>query len=936
MSVAPALLVFLVLHGIFFADVVFDGRSLSAASSTAGLTARGPLDAPDPAPPPHLLDVEGAAWVDEPSPYLARAGFAAGELPLWSPGSGLGSPLAANLNSGAGNPLQLPLNLWPSPTHADLFYLARLLLLACATWAFLREIRLASAAACLGAALVAYGGYPLGWIAHHPLSTEVFLPLMLLGFERGRAGRVGGWTLLAFAAAGSVLGGKLQASLLCVAFTTAWALVRAPRRRGGRGIATLASTAAGLVLAAGLAGFLLVPALESMARASGLTLGGRSQLAGFVVPWPSLASLAVPALFVAPGRAFADGLLTPSLGGAAVVLGALGVAARAAPMRHGALCCAAWAVALLARNVGAFGDLAVHLPVLRGILFVKYTFTVVFAVAVAAAIGFDALLAGRCEDRSARRAILVAWLALAALAGAAVWRAPLPTHAAALALPGILSLALGAAVGFWWGGRVGRGLAAWVLAAIALVELWAAAPHRHPPRLDPYRAPPYVAFLRGAEAGRIVADPDLAVPLTSVAAGLADVRSIDVLTPGATYAFFTRLLSFCGRVIHFTVDPDVPLAATAPAADLAGVRWVVTRRPLVVDDLAIRVRRQVGRERTARLLAGLTRLAVVGGPLAIGPIAAAGEERFAFSVPTPFTLDVTAVTEAGELAFGALVRGAASAVEVRTVVDGVASDASGAPRRLGTGEAWQEERVALGRAGEARRVRVRVTAASVDGAPAVVALGDLGFGPGAAVEARLGAERGTRHAAEAAALREAFRDPLVGAVVYENANALPRAFRVRNVEPTASEEAALGRLGDGFDFRTTALVPKADAAALSAALAVRTAPAAGADDDSGTAIERETPGSVTVATAGPAPALLVLADLAYPGWRADVDGRAATVHTVDGVLRGVLVPAGRHVVTFRYRPTSWIVGGALSLLAAALLVPYARIGARLHAEREAA
>ena len=72
--------------------------------------------------------------------------------------------------------------------------------------------------------------------------------------------------------------------------------------------------------------------------------------------------------------------------------------------------------------------------------------------------------------------------------------------------------------------------------------------------------------------GRVIADPDLMVPLTSAAVGLRDLRAIDVLTPGPYYAFFTRLVSFCDRVIHFTVDPDLTLAATAPALDLAGVR----------------------------------------------------------------------------------------------------------------------------------------------------------------------------------------------------------------------------------------------------------------------------------------------------------------------------------------------------------------------------
>ncbi len=234
MSALPALLLFLALHGVFFHDVLFEGRSLSAATLVAGLTPTGPVDAPETAAPPHLLDVEGAAWVDEPSPYLARAAFAAGELPLWSPGSGLGAPLAANLNSGAGNPLQLPLNLWPSPWHADLFHLGRLLLLACGTWLFLRELGLTSLAAFVGAAIAAYGGYPMAWIVHHPLSTEIFLPFMLLGFERGRRGRASGWVLVVAAAAGSLLGGKLQASLLCFAFFGVYAAMRASPREGGR------------------------------------------------------------------------------------------------------------------------------------------------------------------------------------------------------------------------------------------------------------------------------------------------------------------------------------------------------------------------------------------------------------------------------------------------------------------------------------------------------------------------------------------------------------------------------------------------------------------------------------------------------------------------------------------------------------------------------
>lgn len=923
---AVPIVVFGLLHAAFFGDVVFGDRTLSAAAYAPGLTLH-PVGA-DAAPArTHLLDVEGAAWVDEPSPYLAAEAYAAGELPLWTPATGLGAPLAANLNSGAGNPLQLFLNFAPTPLQADLFHLGRLLLLAVCTFSLLMELVMAPLAAVIGAVTVAYGGYALAWIAHHPLSSELFLPVMLIGLERGRRGSAWGWAALALGAAGSLTGGKLQASLLCFVFVALWSFIRGAAGQGGRGAATVLAACAGIVVGVAAAGFLGVPAAELMTRASGLTLGGRAQLAGFILPWPSLASLAVPALFTAPDAAFPAGLLTPAIGISGIVLAAVGCVARGAPLVVLARACAAWATLLLLRNVGALGDLAVHLPVARGILFVKYTFTIVFALALAASIGLDAILAGRVDAGRARRAMMAVLLVVAVLALASVWSVAVPTFPANARAAAMVFCIVGLVTGLWASGVIGRGAAGLGLGFLVVVELWSFAPHAHPPRRDPYRAPAFVEYLRGAAPGRVIADADLLVPLTSGAAGLRDLRAIDVLTPGTSYAFFTRLVSFCDRVIHFTVDPDVSLAASAPALDLAGVRWIVSRTPLSTADLAWRVRRQVGRERTARLLTDLVRLRTEGGPLAIGPVRAGDDERFAFTLTTPFALDVTAESEAGELAFGALVHGHASGATLSVRLDGLASDAPAEPFAVAAGGGWQERRIALAKAGERRRVRLRVMGAS-DGPPATISIGDLGFGSGAAVEARLATERTRRHVAEAAAIREVFRDPAEGVVVYENTNVLPRAFRVRRVEPSPSVDTALTRLGDGFEFRQAALVETGDVLAVQRVLA---AAANDANDAGTTEIRAETPGSVTIATDGASPALLVLADLAYPGWRADVDGDSAPVLTVDGVLRGVVVPAGAHVVTFRYRPTSWLVGMLVTMVALVALVPYGRRAARAHA-----
>jgi hypothetical protein len=69
--------------------------------------------------------------------------------------------------------------------------------------------------------------------------------------------------------------------------------------------------------------------------------------------------------------------------------------------------------------------------------------------------------------------------------------------------------------------------------------------------------------------------------------------------------------------------------------------------------------------------------------------------------------------------------------------------------------------------------------------------------------------------------------------------------------------------------------------------------------------------------------LLVVNDAWWPGWVARIDGREAPILPVNVVARGVVVPAGRHVVTMAYDPPEVRVGLAVSsagLLAAVGLV----------------
>jgi hypothetical protein len=72
--------------------------------------------------------------------------------------------------------------------------------------------------------------------------------------------------------------------------------------------------------------------------------------------------------------------------------------------------------------------------------------------------------------------------------------------------------------------------------------------------------------------------------------------------------------------------------------------------------------------------------------------------------------------------------------------------------------------------------------------------------------------------------------------------------------------------------------------------------------------------------------ILVLTDLAYPGWRAEADGQPVPILEADGFFRAVALSAGEHRVVFRYRPLSFFIGAGISLGALLLLFLLARAG----------
>jgi hypothetical protein len=87
---------------------------------------------------------------------------------------------------------------------------------------------------------------------------------------------------------------------------------------------------------------------------------------------------------------------------------------------------------------------------------------------------------------------------------------------------------------------------------------------------------------------------------------------------------------------------------------------------------------------------------------------------------------------------------------------------------------------------------------------------------------------------------------------------------------------------------------------------------------------RDDPEHVELEVASAGGGALVLRDLLFRGWSAEVDGAPARLQAVDGALRGLLVPPGRHVLTFRYAAPGLRAGLGLAWAAlAGLAVAFA-------------
>jgi hypothetical protein len=156
--------------------------------------------------------------------------------------------------------------------------------------------------------------------------------------------------------------------------------------------------------------------------------------------------------------------------------------------------------------------------------------------------------------------------------------------------------------------------------------------------------------------------------------------------------------------------------------------------------------------------------------------------------------------------------------------------------------------------------------------------------------------------------------------IYENQRVLPRAWLVPQAEVVSEAESLRRIRGESeqpFNPREVALLETAPLTKVAMPQGRFNAP------PEARIISYE-PSRLLIETEADKAAVLVLSEVIFPGWVAKVDGAETDIYSTNYLLRGVILPEGKHRVELHYTAPAARAGALISaatlLLLAGLLV----------------
>lgn len=335
-----------------------------------------------------------AGFTSEALGRLVALDWMHGIIPWWNPYTGIGVPLAGELQPGA---FFLPFNLLLLFKEGLLWQRIVMQIIAgLGTYTLLRELGLSRLAALLGGGLFSLNGV----IAWTPGPAAVycsspFLPWLIWGIERARKPAQGAASILAIglAIAWSILAGFPEPAYISGLLALAWGvyrLVSAPAR-GQMARRTIGGFALGLMVAFPL----LIAFVDYLVQSDSFNVHKES---GVSLAWASLPAIVMPYVYGPLNFSFSSSLLMNLWGACGGYTGVLVLAmALVGVMRKSAdrglkVLLLTWVLLCWGRNFGVQPITAIidHLPLLDRAIFFRYAgASWILALTILAAYGLD-------------------------------------------------------------------------------------------------------------------------------------------------------------------------------------------------------------------------------------------------------------------------------------------------------------------------------------------------------------------------------------------------------------------------------------------------------------------------------------------------------------------------------------------------------------------
>lgn len=939
---------------IFFFDVIFLNHTLTSLQ-VPGVLGNGPYGYTGEFTHRALVDPGGSSWGPRPQALLVSQQLEEGLAPLWNPYMGVGQPLAGNMDSNALNPLRFLLHLNPSPYMWDLFLLSRLFLAGFFAYLFLRAISLSHLSSLFSALLFMLSGYFIFCIDMHHLDVEVFLPFILLCYEKiiQKAGLLKWGLLCSLGIIFLLSGGQPQSAFLILGIGFAYYFFRLlsfPENRRARVIGKFA----GIYIFFHLLGFalsapLLFPFLEfldlsfnnhdpRLGHALGLSYNPYfSDLVSFIAPYflgPIHGSWLKDYSWHILVRGYFG--VTAALFAVAAVLVALRKKSTGNSLIY------FFAISLLLMMGKLYGLPVVNwigeLPVANMVNFGKYMGSLMaFCTAVLAGMGLEKLAKAQMESSDFKKAAMI--LTLVIICTFFYFLRYMMDHSEAFSLSrfakfspilghsvvNIVLLQVMVVLAFmgaiFWGLRFcgrqkpfdGRKIQFCIL-IIALAELFIYMPNpgilkNRNERGDIFKEAPYIDFLQThLKEHRVVGVDRVLYPDFGSAFGIGDIRVLDALLPQRYMEFVGSYFKLPSPPDRFTGDEGIDFGdkGVRRALNLLGVKYIIShsditggnftedilKRGKIVNTPGLPVSQWVNS--SVLNIGGVTKKIL----FAHAPVRVDYALRVPEKTSLEFSIGLVPDSWAPDKGDGVLFEIALQEGGRENKIFSEYID----PKNRTQDRKWFDHSIDLSRYAGREVVLGLITSPG------------LNRGTGNAFDWSVWGDLRLKSRQEDARLvydREA--------KIYENDEVFPRAFVVHGYEFVSGKEDILKRLkSPDFPLRDKIILEEKPPETVQSRMA------SPHPQISEARIKQYDSQQVEILAEMKSPGFLVLSDLYYPGWNAYVDGKKEKIYRADYIFRSVFLEEGTHAVKFVYEPRSfrigiWISGGAALLIAILLL-----------------